>query len=67
MTIIIPAIFNDTEGNLLIFVDDIENVQEVDGVVTIIMKSTFEFETTLSLIEIQKKIEVANIKQFKFN
>jgi hypothetical protein len=67
MTIIIPVILNEYNGNVLLFIDDIEYMQECGGSTNIIMKSNIEFETPLSLAQIQRKIETASIKMFKFN
>lgn len=67
MTIIIPATIDEFQGEILIFIDDIEYMQELDGITTIILKSNIEFETSLTLTEINKKIEAASFRMFKFN
>lgn len=67
MTVLLPALFDEHKGNILVFVEDIEYVEEHNGTTTMILKSNVEIEILLSLKEVQKRIEAANLKLFKFN
>jgi DNA-binding LytR/AlgR family response regulator len=67
MTIIVPIITEEGGVFAMLFVDDIDYLQQEENETVIFYKGQYEFLTSLSLREIQKKIESASMKIFKFN
>jgi hypothetical protein len=68
MTVILPIIFSTGEkANVLLFVDDIFYLQQSEDGCIIVLRNETEFNCTLTLNQIQKKIEGASMKMFKFN
>jgi hypothetical protein len=67
MTILIPTEIEGDPARVLLFIDDIDYIDRVNGVTTIFCKNQYQFTTSLSLENVQKKIEASSIKLFKFN
>jgi hypothetical protein len=68
MTIILPITFVTGEtAKVLLFLDHIHYVQQMEQGSIIILRDETEFNCSLPVEQVQKKIAAVSMKHFKFN